>query len=141
MACSLLFCCSVPHETARFSPGRLSLVACEDPCSVPLWETSFCSRARCHHVAAFRKRGSPLLEQAALLLCLDGWRNTQQEPENDDVADQQERHIEGQKEPGHAKVKERQASHRSLVHSEQQVSDAHQIEQPDQRERPSWPEP
>jgi hypothetical protein len=86
--------------------------------------------------------GSPLaLKSGAPSLCPDRWRGTQQEPENDDMAHQQERHVHGQEEPGNTKVEERQSSHPCLVPSEQQVSDAYKVEQPDKRERPSWPEP
>ncbi len=93
--------------------------------------------------AFFRKKicSSLVLKSCARSLCLGGWRDTQQEPEDENVAHQQERHVHGQEEPGHTKMEKRQVTHPSLVHGEHEISDPHQVEQPDQRERPSWQEP
>src|SRR5260370_30851597 len=80
-------------------------------------------------------------KSCARSLCPGGWCGTQQEPEDSNMDHQQERHVHGWNEPVHPKMGKRQTSDHALDSGEQQVSDPDEIEQPDQRQSQSWPEP
>src|SRR5258708_32734789 len=98
-------------------------------------------QGRCDSTSPLRNRISLVLQNCAFSPCLCGWRSTQQEPEDDDVTHQQERYVQGRDEPGNTKVEKRQANHRCLIQGVQQVNEPHKIEQPDERERQTRPEP
>src|SRR2546428_6566753 len=95
----------------------------------------------CQNLHPWRNRITSRTKKRRSLSLPGRRRSTQQEPEDDDVAHPQERHVHGQEEPGNTKMENRQVNHRSLVHGEQEISDPHEVEQPDERECPSWPEP